>query len=128
MKKTNGQKIMISNKSINHLDTMINDIKKKGNHCKIEFSILLDWIIEEYKINYFKQKNENLYYYFLDDDLFRKDLLKSSLSLDEINSEIKNLIKKRKSVLKKGTKLLKKQDIKIKPKTSASEERKVQFE
>jgi len=128
MSTAKSKKITISSGSMEELQKLLNGIKQKGDHCKIDDNLLVNWIITDYQRYISDKKIEEIYYRFLDENLFSQSLFKSNTSLIESNKKIKEMIRKRKNALKNRSKYLKKQVQKIKPQTSTSEQRKVGFE
>lgn len=128
MSALKSKKITLNSDSVERLENLLIEIKKTGNHCKVDDNLLVSWIITDYQTSISKRKIEEIYYRFLDENLFSQSLLKSNIPLIEANKQIKEMIRKRKNALKERSKRQKKQVQKIQPQTSTSEQRKVGFE
>ncbi len=107
---------------------MISEIKGKGNHCNITPSLLVNWIINDFKNKSFTKKINELYYHFFDENQYQKALLKANYSLSDVLKELKKISQERRNALKVRAKSPKKQEKKLKLPTSVSDERKVGFE
>ncbi len=128
MSALKSKKITLNSDSVERLENLLIEIKKTGNHCKVDDNLLVSWIITDYQKSISKRKIEEIYYRFLDENLFSQSLFKSNIPLIEANKQIKEMIRKRKNALKERSKRPKKQVQKVQPQTSTSEQRKVGFE
>lgn len=128
MNKNKVIRVRFNDKSSENINSMVTHLKNQGRFVKISPTKLSDWIIQYFYENVFDKKKEELYYSFSDHKAYAKELLMSGVPLIDIERSLRDFRRKKAENSKKSRKSRKLKGVESQSKTSASSQRKVEFE
>lgn len=112
----------------NYLNLMLKDLKTRGAFVKLTPSDLACWIIRYFKENLFERKKDLLYFSFVDDSSYAKELIASKVPLEDIEQSLREFRRKRAEIFKNSKKTSKLEVVDEQLQTSPSVQRKVGFD